>query len=115
MVGDVQQDEHGHVPQAGALQLRGVAGVEESLPLGAQVGVVQRLQDTPQVPAQTVIQTFPGDRQGVQQLLQAVVSAGRHRKALKEHSTIFTTSLYSSRFVSKTSSLCDGCSLETSI
>lgn len=79
MVGDVQQDEDGHVPQAGALQLRGVAGVEEPLPLGAQVGVVQRLQDAPQMPAQTVIQTLPGDRQGVQQLLQAVVSVERDR------------------------------------
>lgn len=74
VVGDVQQDEDGHVPQPGALQLRGVAGVEESLPGGAQVAVVQRLQDAPQVPAQTVVQALPGDGQGVQKLLQAVMS-----------------------------------------
>lgn len=76
VVRNVKQDEHGHVPEAGALQLCGVAGVEESLPRGAQVAVMQRLQDPPQVPAQTVIQTLPGDGQRVQQLLQAVVSAG---------------------------------------
>lgn len=93
VVGDVQQDEHGHVPQAGALQLRGVAGVEESLPLGAQVGVVQGLQDAPQVPAQAVVQALPGDRQRVQQLLQAVVSAGRDggREAEESHSVTFTS------------------------
>ena len=78
MVGDVQQDEDGQVPEAGALQLSGVAGVEESLPRGAQVAVMQRLQDAPQVPAETVIQTLPGDRQRVQQLLQVVVSEGKH-------------------------------------
>lgn len=80
VLGDVQQDEDGHVPQAGALQLRGVAGVEEALPWGAQVGVVQRLQDAPQVPAQAVVQALPGDGERLQQLLQAVVSAGRQEK-----------------------------------
>lgn len=40
MLGDVQQDEDGHVPEAGALQLRGVAGVEEALPRGAQMAIV---------------------------------------------------------------------------
>lgn len=79
MVGDVQQDEDGQVPEAGALQLRGVAAVEEALARGAQVAVVQRLQDAPQVPAQTVVQTLPGDGQRLQQLLQAVVSAGTTR------------------------------------
>lgn len=76
VVGDVQQDEDGQVPEAGALQLCGVAAVEEALVRGAQVTVVQRLQDAPQVPAQTVVQTLPGDGQRLQQLLQAVVSAG---------------------------------------
>lgn len=80
VLGDVQQDEDGHVPQAGALQLRGVAGVEEALPWGAQVGVVQRLQDAPKVPAQAVVQALPGDGERLQQLLQAVVSAGRQEK-----------------------------------
>lgn len=75
VVGNVQQDEDGEVPQAGALQLRGVAAVQEALALGAQVGVVQRLQDAPQVPAQTVVQALPGDGQRLQQLLQVVVSA----------------------------------------
>lgn len=79
MVGDVQQDEHGPVPQPGALQLGGVAGVEQALPRGAQVAVVQRLQDPPQVPAEAVIQAVPGDRERVEQLLQAVVSAGGTR------------------------------------
>lgn len=85
MVGDVQQDEDGHVPEAGALQLGGVAGVEESLPRGAQVAVVQRLQDAPQVPAQTIIKTLPGDRQRVQQLLQAVVPAGGRTETQLKH------------------------------
>jgi len=86
VVGDVQQDEDGHVPEAGALQLSGVAGVEESLPRGAQVAVVQRLQDAPQVPAEAVIQTLPGDRERVQQLLQAVMSAGGHTPVFKTNS-----------------------------
>lgn len=76
MVGDVQQDVDGHVPEAGALQLCGVAGVEESLPRGAQVTEVQRLQDAPQVPAEPEIQALPGNGQRLQQLLQAVVSVG---------------------------------------
>lgn len=55
VVGDVQQYEDRHVPEAGTLQLSGVAGVEEALPRGAQVAVVECLQDPPQVPAQTVV------------------------------------------------------------
>lgn len=80
VIGDVHQDEDSQVPEAGALQLGGVAAVEEALARGAQVAVVQRLQDPPQVPAQTVIQTLPGDSQGIQQLLQAVVSGGEKRQ-----------------------------------
>lgn len=76
MVWDVQQDKYGHVPESGALQLGGVAGVEQSLPRCAQVAIVQRLQDAPQVPAEAVVQAVPGDGERVQQLLQAVVSAG---------------------------------------
>lgn len=76
VVGDVQEDEHRHVPEAGALQLCGVAGVQDPLPRGAQVAVVQRLQDAPQVPAEAVVQTLTGDAQRLQQLLEAVVSAG---------------------------------------
>lgn len=38
------------------------------------MAVVQRLKDTPQVPAQTVVQALPGEGQRLQQLLQAVVS-----------------------------------------
>jgi hypothetical protein len=55
------------------------------------VCVVQRLQDRPQVPAQTVVQTLPRHRQRVQQLLQAIVS-GRERCHLsfKPHSWYFT-------------------------
>lgn len=66
MIRDVHQDEDGEVPEAGALQLSSVAAVEEALTGGAQVAVVQRLQDPPQVPAQTVIQALPGDSQGIQ-------------------------------------------------
>lgn len=78
VVGNVQQDEDGHVPEAAALQLCSIAAVKEALARGAEVGVVQCLQDAPQVPAQTVVQTLPGDGQWLQQLLQAVVSVGPH-------------------------------------
>jgi len=74
VVGDVQQHEDGQVPEAGALQLGGVAGVQQGLARATQVAILQRLQDAPQVPAQPVVQTLPGHRQGVQQLMQAVVS-----------------------------------------
>lgn len=44
---------------------------------------MQCLQNAPQVPAQTIIQTFPGDGQWIQQLLQAVVSAKNKKKEKK--------------------------------
>lgn len=61
MIRDVHQDKDGKVPEASALQLRCIAAVEEALTRGTQVAVMQCLQDTPQVPAQTVIQALPGD------------------------------------------------------
>lgn len=66
------------MPEVSALQLCSVATVKETLACTAQVAIVQCLQDTPEVPAKTVVQTLPGDGQWVQQVLQAVVSAGRH-------------------------------------
>lgn len=79
VVWDVQKDEDGQVPETGALKLGGVAGVDQALATDAQVAVVQRLQDTPQVPAEAVIQASPGDGERVEQRLQAVVSAGGNR------------------------------------
>lgn len=65
----MQQDEDGEVPEVGALQLRGIATVEETLVCAAQVAVVQCLQDAPQVPAQAIVQSLPGDSQRIQQVL----------------------------------------------
>ena len=84
VVVDVHQDEDGHVPEAFALQLSCVAAVQEALSGGAQVSVVQRLKDAPQVPAESVVQTLPGDAQRVEQLLQAVVSVGGGRERDRE-------------------------------
>lgn len=82
----VQQYIDCHVPEASALQLGSVAGVYEALTGGAQVCVVQRLQDRPQVPAQTVVKTLPCHRQGVQQLLQAVVPGREREPSIKPDS-----------------------------
>lgn len=80
VIGDVHQDEDGKVPEASTLQLSCVAAVEEALTGSTQVAVMQRLQDPPQVPAQTVVQALPGDGQWLQHLLQAVVSGKQGRK-----------------------------------
>lgn len=85
MVGDVQQDEDGQVPEAGALQLGGVGGVDEALARRGQVGVAQRLQHAPQVPAEPVVQAPPGDGERVEQRLQAVQSAGGNGSTEPDH------------------------------
>ena len=82
----VQQYVDGHVPEASTLQLGSIAGVYEALSGRAEVCVVQRLQDRPQVPAQTVVKTIPRHRQGVQQLLQAVVPGREREPSLKTDS-----------------------------
>lgn len=81
MIRDVHQDKDGKVPEANTLQLSCVAAVEEALTGGTQVAEMQCLQNAPQVPAQTIIQAFPGDGQWIQQLLQAVVSAKKKKKS----------------------------------
>lgn len=50
---------------------------------------MQRLQDPPQVPAQTVVQALPGDGQWLQHLLQAVVSAKKQNKQKKTGFNLF--------------------------
>lgn len=63
----------------------------------AQMAVVQRLQDAPQVPAQAVVQALPGDGQWIQQVLQAVVSARGHTH----------TRTHSSKNTAVSSCICD--------
>lgn len=85
VIGDVHQDEDSKVPEASTLQLSGIAAVEEALTGGTQVAVMQRLQDPPQVPAQTVVQALPGDGQWLQHLLQAIVSVKQGKKEESEN------------------------------
>ena len=59
VVWQVQQLVGGHVPESRALELGSVAGVDEALVGGVQVGVAQRTQHAPQVPAQSVVQLLP--------------------------------------------------------
>ena len=48
---EMEEDKHSPVPQTNRLQLRGETEVEEGEGGGVDVGVVERMEDTPQVPA----------------------------------------------------------------
>lgn len=69
----VQQYKNSPFPKAFAFKLGSIAGIQHSLPLLEEVGVVQGSEHLPQVPAETIVYRVRCYTSWIQQMVKVIV------------------------------------------